>query len=256
MVRVNCAALPSGLIESELFGREKGAFTGALTPPGGRFELADGSTIFLDEIGELPLELQVKLLRVLQEGEFERIGSPRTIKVDVRVIAATNRDLAEAIAEGRFREDLYYRLNVFPIRVPPLRERGEDIPLLVWTFLAEFDPHRQEDHPVPRANDGRPPALPLAGQRPRAAKRDRARGHPHAWRYAQSAGDRRGGAVGEPADDAGRRRTRAHPPRARVGRLARQGAERRGSCIGINAERSTAGSRTRHSARPAAAGRS
>jgi PAS domain S-box-containing protein len=138
LVKVNCAALPTGLIESELFGREKGAFTGALTRQVGRFEVADGSTLFLDEIGELSLEVQAKLLRVLETGEFERLGSPRTIKVDVRVIAATNRDIVEEIKKGQFREDLYYRLNVFPIRVPPLRERGEDIPLLVWTFLEEL----------------------------------------------------------------------------------------------------------------------
>jgi formate hydrogenlyase transcriptional activator len=138
MVKVNCAALPSGLVESELFGREKGAFTGALTRQVGRFEVADGSTVFLDEVGELPPDVQVKLLRVLQAGEFERLGSPRTIKVNVRVIAATNRDLGDEIRKGRFREDLFYRLNVFPIRMPPLRERVEDIPLLVWTFLEEF----------------------------------------------------------------------------------------------------------------------
>jgi PAS domain S-box-containing protein len=138
MVNVNCAALPSALVESELFGREKGAFTGALTRQVGRFEVADGSTIFLDEIGELSLEVQAKLLRVLQEGQVERLGSPKTIKVNVRVIAATHRDLVEDLRQGRFREDLYYRLNVFPIRVPPLRERSEDIPLLVWAFLEEF----------------------------------------------------------------------------------------------------------------------
>jgi PAS domain S-box-containing protein len=138
LVKVNCAALPSGLVESELFGREKGAFTGALTRQVGRFEVADGSTLFLDEIGELSLEVQAKLLRVLETGEFERLGSPRTIKVDVRLIAATNRDLLEEVRERRFREDLYYRLNVFPIRVPPLRERVEDIPALVWAFLEEF----------------------------------------------------------------------------------------------------------------------
>lgn len=138
MVKVNCAALPSALVESELFGREKGAFTGALTRQIGRFEVADGSTIFLDEISELSLEVQAKLLRVLQEGQFERLGSPKTIKVNVRLIAATNRDLTEDLRAGRFRKDLYYRLNVFPIRVPPLRERAEDIPMLVWAFLKEF----------------------------------------------------------------------------------------------------------------------
>jgi len=135
MVKVNCAALPATLIESELFGREKGAFTGALTRELGRFELANGSTILLDEVGELPIELQSKLLRVLQEGEFERLGSSKTIKVDVRVIAATSRNLQQAVQEGKFREDLFYRLNVFPITVPPLRERQEDIPSLVWHFL-------------------------------------------------------------------------------------------------------------------------
>jgi transcriptional regulator with GAF, ATPase, and Fis domain len=138
MVKVNCAALPSALVESELFGREKGAFTGALTRQIGRFEVAEDSTIFLDEIGELSLEVQAKLLRVLQEGQFERLGSPQTLKVNVRVIAATNRDLADDLRTGRFRKDLFYRLNVFPIRVPPLRERAEDIPMLVWAFLKEF----------------------------------------------------------------------------------------------------------------------
>jgi PAS domain S-box-containing protein len=138
MVKINCAALPSGLVESELFGRERGAYTGAMTRQVGRFEIADGSTLFLDEIGELPLDQQSKLLRVLESGEFERLGSARTIKVDVRIIAATNRDLPEAIKQGKFREDLYYRLNVFPLHVPPLRDRLEDIPPLVWSFLQEF----------------------------------------------------------------------------------------------------------------------
>ena len=137
LVKVNCATLPATLIESELFGHEKGAFTGALTRRVGRFELADGGTIFLDEIGDLPLELQAKLLRVLQEGEFERLGSASTLKVDVRVIAATNRDLRKAIADGSFRPDLYYRLRVFPIEVPPLRERRDDIPLLAWYFVTK-----------------------------------------------------------------------------------------------------------------------
>jgi transcriptional regulator with GAF, ATPase, and Fis domain len=139
MVTVNCTALPANLIESELFGREKGAFTGAHTRQVGRFELADGGTIFLDEIGEMPPELQCKLLRVIQDGEFERLGSPRTIKVDVRIIAASNRNLEEEISEGRFREDLFYRLSVFPITIPPLRQRKEDIPLLVNHFVAKYN---------------------------------------------------------------------------------------------------------------------
>jgi PAS domain S-box-containing protein len=139
LVMVNCASLPPTLIESELFGREKGAYTGSLTKMIGRFELADGSTLFLDEIGELPLELQSKLLRVLEHGQFERLGSSRTIKVDVRLIAATNRDLARDVNEGRFRKDLYYRLNVFPITVPPLRDRKGDIPQLVWSFVRQFE---------------------------------------------------------------------------------------------------------------------
>jgi transcriptional regulator with GAF, ATPase, and Fis domain len=137
MVRVNCGAIPSTLIESELFGREKGAFTGALARQVGRFELADRSTIFLDEIGDLSGEVQVKLLRVLEERTIERLGSPRSIPVDTRIIAATHRNLEQRVLEGTFREDLYYRLNVFPIAVPPLRERVEDIPLLVWRFVEE-----------------------------------------------------------------------------------------------------------------------
>jgi len=138
MVRVNCSAIPSALIESELFGREKGAYTGALSSQAGRFEVADKSTLFLDEIGDLPLEMQIKLLRVLQERQIERLGSSKPIHVDVRIVAATNRDLEKGIAQGTFRQDLYYRLNVFPIRVPPLRERPDDIPMLVWNFVDEF----------------------------------------------------------------------------------------------------------------------
>src|SRR5262249_25601382 len=138
MIKVNCAALPVTLMESELFGREKGAYTGALSKQVGRFELADGSTLFLDEVGELPLETQAKLLRVMQEGSFERLGSPPTIRVQVRVIADSNRALAWMVADGSFRKALYYRLNVFPIQIPPLRERREDIPPLVWSFVEEL----------------------------------------------------------------------------------------------------------------------
>src|SRR4051794_24773252 len=138
MVRVNCAAIPPTLMESELFGRERGAFTGALARQIGRFEMADHSTIFLDEIGDLPLDVQVKLLRVLEEKTIERLGSPQPIRVDVRIIAATHRNLEKRVADGAFREDLYYRLNVFPVAVPPLRDRPDDIPLLVWRFVEEF----------------------------------------------------------------------------------------------------------------------
>ncbi len=139
MITVNCAALPPTLIESELFGRERGAYTGAVSRQRGRFEAADGGTLFLDEIGDLPLELQAKLLRVLEDGRFERLGSPETISVNVRVIAATNQDLAELVKDRRFRPDLYYRLNVFPLFVPPLRDRRGDIPLLVWAFVKELE---------------------------------------------------------------------------------------------------------------------
>ena len=143
-VRLNCAAIPSGLVESELFGHEKGAFTGALMQKRGRFELADGGTFFLDEIGDISLDLQPKLLRALQEHEFERLGSTKTVRVDVRLIAATHRDLSEMMQHNRFREDLFYRLNVFPIEIPPLRERREDVPLLVQYFVGRLSRRMQK----------------------------------------------------------------------------------------------------------------
>jgi len=151
LVTVNCASLPPTLIESELFGREKGAYTGALTRMTGRFEVADGATLFLDEIGDLPQDVQAKLLRVLEQGRFERLGSTKPLQVNVRIIAATNRNLGRDVAEGKFRKDLYYRLNVFPIAVPPLRERAEDIPLLVWAFVRQYEKKmgKRIDH-IPR----------------------------------------------------------------------------------------------------------
>jgi len=145
IVTVNCAALTPNLIESELFGREKGAYTGSTEMQIGRFELADGGTLVLDEFTELPLDLQAKLLRAIQDGEFERLGSPRTLRVNVRIIALTSRNLKEEVSQGRFRQDLYYRLNVFPITMPPLRERISDIPLLVEHFVEQFNRRMQKD---------------------------------------------------------------------------------------------------------------
>src|SRR6202035_2401453 len=138
-IKINCAAIPRELVEAELFGYEKGAFTGAVQSKPGRFELADGGTLFLDEIGEIPVEMQVKLLRAIQESEFERVGGVKTTRVQVRLVAATSRDLTREIAAGRFREDLYYRLNVVPVHLPPLRERREDIPLLVSHFVQKYN---------------------------------------------------------------------------------------------------------------------
>ena len=158
LIKVNCAALPRELVESELFGHEKGAFTGALQQRRGRFELADGGSLFLDEVGEMPLEAQAKLLRVLQEREFERVGGSRTLKVDVRVIAATNRDLQGQVDAGRFRADLYYRLNVFPLALPPLRERRDDIPQLISHFAARMKRR------LGRADPGLPPGFVVRAQ--------------------------------------------------------------------------------------------
>jgi transcriptional regulator with GAF, ATPase, and Fis domain len=149
LIKVNCATLPANLIESELFGHEKGAFTGANDRLIGRFEVANGATLFLDEIGELPLDLQSKLLRVLEHGEFERLGSTRTLKTDVRIMAASNRDLEGEVEKGRFRKDLWFRLNVFPITVPPLRQRTDDIPLLVEHFLDKYSrKHGRKIHTI------------------------------------------------------------------------------------------------------------
>ena len=174
-VRMNAAAMPASLLESELFGHEKGAFTGAIASRTGRLELAHRGTLFLDEVGDIPLEVQPKLLRVLQEREFERLGSTRTQRVDVRIVAATNRDLERMVEDGSFRSDLYYRLNVFPIAIPPLRERVDDIPALALHFVRPVC--RRMGRPVPSI----PPtvmdalqAMDLAGQHPRAAERDRA----------------------------------------------------------------------------------
>ena len=223
LVKVNCAALPEGLLESELFGHERGAFTGAVERRKGRFELANGGTIFLDEIGELSPAMQVELLRVLQEGEFERVGGTETLKTDVRVVAATNRDLDEAVRQGRFRADLLFRLNVVPIAVPPLRERAGDVRL-----IAEHHARRYASTIGKRVAGLSPLALgharsvPVAGQRARAAERRRARRDPHA---ARGAG--------------------AGPVRV-VGLLGRRDHERRAEeCPGAHRARTPSGARPR-----------
>jgi formate hydrogenlyase transcriptional activator len=153
LVRADCASIPAGLLESELFGHERGAFTGAISRNIGRFELADNGTLFLDEVGDIPLELQSKLLRVLQEQEVERLGSTKTLRLDFRLVAATNRNLKDMVEEGFFRNDLYYRLNVFPIEVPALRDRSADIPLLVWHFVRKYAKHLNKHIEVIRDED-------------------------------------------------------------------------------------------------------
>ena len=172
-IKLNCAAIPTGLLESELFGHEKGAFTGAISQKIGRLELADGGTLFLDEVGEIPFDLQPKLLRVLQDQEFERLGSTRTIKVNLRLVAATNRDLAKAIAEHRFRSDLFYRLSVFPIRVPALRERSGDIPLLIRYFVHKFAMRMERQiETIPKETMKASVCMVLAWQRSRTGESD------------------------------------------------------------------------------------
>ena len=181
-VAVNCAAIPAELLESELFGHEKGSFTGAIATKIGKFELATGGSLFLDEVGSMRLDLQAKILRALQEREVERVGGTRTIKIDVRVIAATNRDLKKAVEEGTFREDLYYRLNVVPITLPDLKDRQEDIPLLAEPLRPEVRPGVQPGHPRDlEGGHGRPDEPRLARQRARTGKRDRARRHAGTW---------------------------------------------------------------------------
>ena len=228
-VRVNCAALAPGVLESELFGHEKGAFTGAMARRAGRFELADGGTLFLDEVGDVPADVQVKLLRVLQEREFERVGGVETVKVDVRVISATHRDLEALIDEGKFREDLYYRLNVFPITLPPLRDRPGDIPVLVEHFIQKFS---QSTGKAVRGADAaalsRAGGLPLAGQRARAGERHRAGADPGQGQHARAAptwtsaaGWGRGGSACPSAGGLGQRQRRGQRRRGRRWRRRR-----------------------------------
>ena len=222
MVRVNCSAIPSTLMESELFGREKGAFTGALARQIGRFELAERSTIFLDEIGDLPGEVQVKLLRVLEERKIERLGSPKPIPVDVRIIAATHRNLEKRIAEDAFREDLFYRLNVFPIHIPPLRDRVEDIPLLVWRFVDEFSKVFSKRSRCDLAGrHGGAATARLARQHSRAAECGRTRDDRVLRRPVENPPAGRPFACrGQAEHQAERRRKRAHPRRIGEHRLA------------------------------------
>ncbi len=235
-IKINCAAIPKTLMESELFGYDKGAFTGAVGAKPGRFELAHGGTLFLDEIGEIPIEMQVKLLRVLQESEFERVGGIKTIKVDVRLVTATNRDLLAEVGAGAFREDLFYRLNVVPIHIPPLRERREDIPLLGRPLHREVQRAPEEadhrDHARGDRAAGRPP---VARQHPRAREPDGAddavlRGARDP-RLGPAAGGRRGAGLrgrGGGAGARGRRRAgeRGRPRRSSLKEAVRAETER------------------------------
>ena len=215
-VAVNCGAIPENLVESILFGHEKGSFTGATDKHLGKFQEANGGTLFLDEVGELPLDMQVKLLRALQEGEIDPIGSKRSLKVDVRIVSATNRDLHQAVKDGRFREDLFYRLNVFPIEAPSLRERREDVPALVETFIRRFNV--EEGKSVASAPRPRRCAfltsLRLAGQCPPAGERGLSRHRP--GRRPLSAALRLPGDLRSAAPiEAVRSRPRRRPPRCR-----------------------------------------
>ena len=244
-VKLNCAAIPTGLLESELFGHEKGAFTGAISQKVGRFELAHQGTLFLDEVGDIPPELQAKLLRVLQEQEFERLGGTKTIKVDVRLVAATHRDLARMVADGRFREDLYYRLNVFPIVLPPLRERPDDIPRLVRHFTQRFARRMgRRIEAIPSAVMEALVQLPVAGQHPGAAERHRAGGHPLPGPVAPgpprrlAARPRAGPGAGRCAGHPGRRRTGPYPGRPPRDRVGAGRPERRGGPAGDETDHS------------------
>ena len=229
-VKVNCAAIPLGLLESELFGHERGAFTGAVTRKVGRFEAANQGTLFLDEVGDIPPELQPKLLRVLQDGEFERLGSTQTQRANVRLIAATNKDLAKLVAQNQFRSDLYYRLNVFPIPIPPLRHRSGDIPLLVTHFVGIYSERMNKQIAwIPREANGGADTPFLAGKCPRATEFHRAQRHPHLWKRPASPSGQLKTCCGDriPAGNyLGGRRARTHLQNSRTNPLGHCGPQR------------------------------